>query len=577
MNGILKRNLIALLTLVTLLCGSLLLPVPRTVRAAETTYSVTYKVTYGQTEARKMTALVNGIRGENESLTYDYTLEQIAMKRAAEIALYYSKTRPKNSDFTTAYPDAYADRKMAENIASGALLTTAETAFETWNVAGSILSGDTSQKTMKSTDYQYIGVGHVTVNGVHFWTQEFSSGLGSTTETVANDSADSSFTTDLDATFVTSRTLYAGLPTYAVAVGNSTDLPNATGTITTKGDNNRIDTVTMDLSGVTYTSSKPDVAYVTNGKLYGKSAGTATITATGTIVGQTASSEIEVTVTSGGATDPATPTGVTLNKTSLSLIAGDEETLTATVVPDTAADKAVTWKSSDIKVATVSVNGKVTAVAEGRATITATTVNEKTATCVVNVAKKITITTLFFNEENVTVVKGNTHALSLTVVPQEAVSTLVWTSSEPQIATVSQTGVVTAVAAGSVTISVHGQDETLMQTCTVTVKEAGNPTDDTAAQIKAVTSVKTASPSIKAGKKKVALTLKRAKYSGAGYQIQIKKSGGSWKSYSTTGLKKTIKNLKSGKKYTIRVRSYKKIDEKKYYSKWSKLKSVKVK
>ena len=74
---------------------------------------------------------------------------------------------------------------------------------------------------------------------------------------------------------------------------------------------------------------------------------------------------------------------VTLNKTELTLEVGDEETLTATVAPDNATNKTVTWSSSDSAVATVA-NGKVTAVAAGTATITATA-DGKSATCTVTV------------------------------------------------------------------------------------------------------------------------------------------------------------------------------------------------
>ena len=76
-------------------------------------------------------------------------------------------------------------------------------------------------------------------------------------------------------------------------------------------------------------------------------------------------------------------TSITLSKTALTLTEGDTETLTATVKPDNATDKSVTWSSSNPSVATVD-NGKVTAVAEGTATITAKA-GEKTATCTVRV------------------------------------------------------------------------------------------------------------------------------------------------------------------------------------------------
>ena len=75
-------------------------------------------------------------------------------------------------------------------------------------------------------------------------------------------------------------------------------------------------------------------------------------------------------------------TGVTLNKTSTSIQVGGTETLTATVSPKDAANKKVTWKSSNAAIASVDANGKVTAVKAGEATITVTTDDGgKTATC----------------------------------------------------------------------------------------------------------------------------------------------------------------------------------------------------
>ena len=82
----------------------------------------------------------------------------------------------------------------------------------------------------------------------------------------------------------------------------------------------------------------------------------------------------------------AAVTGVTLNKTALTMDVGDRVMLTATVTPNDAGDKTVTWSSSDSKVATVSEGGTVTAVSAGKATVTATTTDgEHTATCAVTV------------------------------------------------------------------------------------------------------------------------------------------------------------------------------------------------
>jgi len=83
-------------------------------------------------------------------------------------------------------------------------------------------------------------------------------------------------------------------------------------------------------------------------------------------------------------------TGVTLNKSTLSLTVGSTETLTATVLPTNATVTTVSWKSSDEKVATVS-SGTVTAKVAGTATVTATTNNgNRIAYCTVTVTKSTT-------------------------------------------------------------------------------------------------------------------------------------------------------------------------------------------
>ncbi len=89
--------------------------------------------------------------------------------------------------------------------------------------------------------------------------------------------------------------------------------------------------------------------------------------------------------------EPITVTGVTLDQSTLTLVEGNSVTLKATVKPNDAENKAVTWKSSKTDVATVDPSGKVTAVKEGSASITVTTVDGgKTATCAVTVNAKVT-------------------------------------------------------------------------------------------------------------------------------------------------------------------------------------------
>ena len=132
---------------------------------------------------------------------------------------------------------------------------------------------------------------------------------------------------------------------------------------------------------VSWSSSNSGVATVdNNGKVTAVAAGSAVITVTTTDGGKTATCTVTV-------TNPAVPVqSVSLNKTELSLNVGESVTLTATVLPENADNKAVTWSSSDAAVATVDSNGKVSAVAAGSAVITVkTTDGEKTATCTVTV------------------------------------------------------------------------------------------------------------------------------------------------------------------------------------------------
>ncbi|MCL2674766.1 MAG: Ig-like domain-containing protein, partial [Defluviitaleaceae bacterium] len=77
----------------------------------------------------------------------------------------------------------------------------------------------------------------------------------------------------------------------------------------------------------------------------------------------------------------------TLNYTSTTINQGQTRQLVATILPPNASDKSVTWTSSYPSVATVSSSGLVNAIRDGNATITATTVNGLTATCVVHVTE----------------------------------------------------------------------------------------------------------------------------------------------------------------------------------------------
>ena len=125
--------------------------------------------------------------------------------------------------------------------------------------------------------------------------------------------------------------------------------------------------------------------------------------------------------------------------------------MTATVEPNNATNKNVSWSSSDPEVATVA-DGVVTPVKAGAATITVTTEDgEYSATCKVTVIQPATGITL--DKQKVTLVGAATEQLKATVVPAEADQTVVWKSSNDSVATVDQTGKVTSVSKGAATIT----------------------------------------------------------------------------------------------------------------------------
>ena len=144
-------------------------------------------------------------------------------------------------------------------------------------------------------------------------------------------------------------------------------------------------------------------------------------------------------------------TSVSLDKTTATLTAGGStETLTATVAPDNATDKAVTWTSSNESVATVA-NGVVTPVAAGTATITAKA-GDKTATCAVTVNAAKTAGSISY--ETASVSKTTADAAFTNPLTKTGDGAVAYESSAASVATVNaSTGEVTIVGAGTATIT----------------------------------------------------------------------------------------------------------------------------
>lgn len=219
--------------------------------------------------------------------------------------------------------------------------------------------------------------------------------------------------------------------------------------------------------GVTWSSDHEAIATVDqNGAVTARRGGQATITVTTADGSKTATCTVRVKIQIG---EPVQSVG--LNKTELALEVGKTGTLEAKVEPSDATNKNVTWSSSNPEVATVD-NGVVTAVSAGEAIITVTTEDgAKTATCkvTVNAPQTVPVTGVTLDKAELTLEKGSTGTLTATVAPQNATNnTVTWSSSNPEFVTVAN-GTVTAVSAGTATITVTTADGNHKATCTVTV------------------------------------------------------------------------------------------------------------
>ena len=162
-----------------------------------------------------------------------------------------------------------------------------------------------------------------------------------------------------------------------------------------------------------------------------------------------------------------------LNREAVTLEVGQTEQLTVTPVPATA-DGRVTWSTSNLSVAKVSSTGRITALAEGTAVITATSVenNQIIATCAVTVVPKyIKITGLTLNKTVMAMEVGKTYQLTATPVPANASNPAVtWSSNNTSVATVASDGTVTSHALGTAVITVISTENgNVKATCTVKV------------------------------------------------------------------------------------------------------------
>lgn len=227
----------------------------------------------------------------------------------------------------------------------------------------------------------------------------------------------------------------------------------------------------------------------------------------------------------------------------------------------------LTYSSSDAKIVSVDVEGNVTPLKAGTATITvkASAKNYKDATASVNVTviKKV----LNVTKTSVTKTEGN-KAFSLGV-KTNVKATVTYKTSNKNVATVDKKGKVTVKGPGRAVITVTG-------------KASGRATETVKITVTVKPSAKLSAKATALKGKKAQVTWKRNK-KATGYQIVVATDKSFKNVVKTVNIKKnktvktSVKGLKKGKKYYVRVRSYKKASGGNVYSSWSKAKPVKAK
>lgn len=262
-------------------------------------------------------------------------------------------------------------------------------------------------------------------------------------------------------------TVKVGLPVYVTKITlDTTNVTMWAGATRQLGVS--IEPANADIKTVTYGSSNPDVATVSNtGLITAKKKGTTTITVTAADgSGKSASCAVIV-------KQPVT--GIQITPNGYTLVKGDVKQLSAVVSPADADNTGVIWASSNPNIAAVSADGRVTAVNEGSCVITATCKDNASisASCTIVVGTPVTSVALAPNRASMNT--GEIILISASVLPTNATNKGViwsWTSTDGGVITLTN-GSVKALKAGTVTVTAKAADNNGAQaTCIITISGA---------------------------------------------------------------------------------------------------------
>lgn len=218
-------------------------------------------------------------------------------------------------------------------------------------------------------------------------------------------------------------------------------------------------------SKFTWKSSNPLVVMVDgNGFITGLKEGTAIITVTSSN-GKTASCVVTVT------NDTVNIDNIVLDPSKATLKVGDKSQIVATIEPDNATERNLIWSSSDPSIVSVDSKGVITGLKPGKAIVTVKSKDGKVFSTSEITVEAVDVKEIALNPTNMSLKVGTSSSIVAVVKPENATNkTLVWSSSDPSIATVDSTGKVTGVKAGTVTITAQTKDGKVKATVNVTVE-----------------------------------------------------------------------------------------------------------
>ena len=557
-------------------------------------------------------------------LKYDYALEKIAMQRAAEIALYWAHQRPNG---TMCYTCTYnGNRTYGENIAIGYnMMYKSEDAYMAWREDNDPYAGQGHRRNMLE-EFESIGIAHAVYGNVQCWVQEFSWFEPTHPETEADDS-EADVDIEIDSEYISDVNANTTIDEINLNAGESKDLPGVNTSIFITENWPGLYYCNVVPKDISWTIEDKSIAKIHDNKVMGLTEGSTNLKTN--ILGEDISVPVNVTGS------------LTLNSIKKAQITLDKEKYVYTgeaIVPQITVtfgenelkkdqDYEVAIKdNTDIGIATITITGigdytdsldkefEIYCAHNGE-----TYIEEKDphdATCeddgyyIKETHCKICKDVL--SREKIIISKAQGHNYEIESIEKATLDkdgkinkkctkcdgTLEETIYHPKTYTLSKTSFtyngkvqkpsVTVKDTKGAIIAKPNYDLTYSKGCTnvgeykVTIKFKGNYSGSKSLTFK-INPKGTSLSSLTAGSKKFTAKWKKQIAQTTGYEVMYSTSSKFSSGNKTANIgsnkttSKTVKSLKAKKKYYVKIRTYKKIGTKKYYSSWSASKSVKTK